>query len=121
MGDSVHKKLTVWQKAMDLVEEVYKLTRLLPKEEIYGLTNQLRRAVISIPSNIAEGYERNSLKEYIHFLSIARGSNSELRTQLQICIEVGYLAEENVTEVIELSDEVGKMLRAMTMKLTAKL
>jgi four helix bundle protein len=83
-----YKDFTVWQKAMDLTVEIYKLVKLLPKEETYALSDQMRRAVVSIPSNIAEGQSRNSDKEFANFLGIARGSNSELETQLQICIRL---------------------------------
>ena len=76
------KDLIVWQKAMDLVEETYRVVKCLPKEEQYGLSNQMRRAVVSIPSNIAEGNQRGSIKEYLHFLYIAMGSLGELETQI---------------------------------------
>ena len=88
------KDLIVWQKAMDLVEETYRVIKCMPKEEQYGLSSQMRRAAVSIPSNIAEGHLRNSSKEYVNFLSIANGSNAELYTQYQICIRLGYMSEE---------------------------
>jgi len=102
---------------MQLVKMTYELTKKLPKEELYGLSNQMRRAAVSIPSNIAEGYERNSQKEYIHFLSIAKGSNAELLTQLQITVLIDYLVSEDIREAVEASDEVGKMLGAIIKKL----
>ena len=80
-----YKDLIVWQKSMDLVIEIYKLVKKLPKEETYSLSDQMRRAVVSIPSNIAEGYTRKSTNEYLNFLSIANGSRTELETQLLIC------------------------------------
>jgi len=83
-----YKDLIVWQKAMDLAEEVYRLVKKLPKEELFALSDQIRRAVISIPSNIAEGHERNSIKEYYQFLSIAKGSNPCSRA---ICARVRRL------------------------------
>ena len=86
-----YKELTVWQKAMDLVVEVYCLVRKLPKEELYALSDQIRRAVVSIPSNIAEGQQRNSKNDFKHFLTIARGSNAEVETQLLICVRLTYL------------------------------
>jgi len=87
------KDLIVWQKAMDLVVEVYNLVKKLPKEEQFALSDQMRRAVISIPSNIAEGRGRYSIKEYTHFLSVAKGSNAELETQLLLCVKINYLKE----------------------------
>ena len=77
--------MVVWQKGIDLVQLIYRFTKSFPKEELYALSDQMRRAAISIPSNIAEGQQRNSLNEYIHFLSIAKGSTGELYTQLIIC------------------------------------
>ncbi|MFA5010608.1 MAG: four helix bundle protein [Ignavibacteria bacterium] len=80
-----HKDLEVWKKSIDLVSEIYEITKSFPKEEIYGLTNQIRRSAVSIPSNIAEGAGRNHDKEFIQFLYIAMGSSSELETQIFIC------------------------------------
>ena len=80
-----YRDLVVWQKGMDLVEEIYKITGFLPNEEKFGLTLQLKRAAVSIPSNIAEGFERNKTKDYIKFLSIAKASRAEVETQLLIC------------------------------------
>ena len=113
-----YKELIVWQKAMDLVVEVYQLVKLLPREEMYALSDQMRRAVISIPSNIAEGQARNSSKEFIQFLSIAKGSNAEIQTQLLICTKLRYLNEEQISNAINLSYEVGRMIHAITQKLT---
>ncbi|MEE3429008.1 MAG: four helix bundle protein [Ruminococcus sp.] len=112
-----YKELIVWQKSMDLVVDVYKLVKLLPTEELYALSSQIRRAVVSIPSNIAEGYNRKSTKEYLNYLHFARGSNSELQTQLIICVRLGYLKEETVKKVMELSDEVAKIINAIINKL----
>ena len=120
MNYTTFKDLQVWQSSMDLVEEVYKLTKLLPKEETFGLSLQLRRAVVSVPSNIAEGNSRHSTKEYINFLSIARGSNSEVITQLLICKRLGYFNAEQVKVAEALSDEIRKMLNAMIAKLQNK-
>lgn len=97
-----HHDLIVWQEAIALVKNVYCLTRDFPKEEIYGLSNQIRRAVISVPSNIAEGAARTSNREMLQFLSVARGSLSELETQLIIARELGYLKEyHEITEKID--------------------
>ena len=119
MSDTGYRKLQIWQKAMDLVEEVYTLSMNLPKHELYGLVSQLRRAVVSIPSNIAEGNARKSRKEYIHFLSIARGSKAELETQLEICVRLKYLDTVQVKLAFELCDEIGKMLYVFMMKLVS--
>ena len=112
-----YKDLIVWQKERALVTEVYKLTRLLPKEELFALSSQMQRAAISIPSNIAEGSQRKGINEYIHFLSIARGSNAELQTQLFICNDLGYLSEEQTASTLSLSYEIGKMLNSLMAKL----
>ena len=89
-----YKDFIVWQKAIDLSVEVYRLVKLLPKTETYALSDQMRRAVVSIPSNIAEGQGRNSAKDFANFLAIARGSQKELETQIYICIKIGYFTEE---------------------------
>ncbi len=114
-----YKDFIVWQKAMDLVVEVYRLTKTLPKYETYGLSDQMRRAAVSIPSNIAEGQGRNSTSEFIRFLNIARGSHSELDTQLQICVRLGYANETNTETALNLSKEIGKMLSSLIRKLKA--
>ena len=117
MRASSYKDLVVWQKAIDLSVEVYKLVKLLPKIETYALSDQMRRAVISIPSNIAEGKGRNSAKEYVKFLAIARGSQKELETQLYICTKLEYFTEEEATTALNLCEEVGKMLNSLIIKL----
>ena len=86
-----HKDLEVWKKSMDLVSNIYKITESFPNKELYGLTNQIRRAAVSIPSNIAEGAARNSKKEFIQFLYISLGSLSELETQIIIANRLEYL------------------------------
>ena len=90
-----YRELNAWKEAMNLVEMIYKLTASFPNEEKYGLTSQMQRAVVSIPSNIAEGYGRDSRKEYLYHLSVSRGSLAELETQLLIAIRLKYLAEES--------------------------
>ena len=107
------RNLVVWQKSMDLVKQVYALMRLLPKEEIFALSNQIRRAVVSIPSNIAEGYGRHSRNDYLRFLNIARGSKNEVETQLQICLMLDYLKPEDIAETQAICTEVGKMLNSL--------
>lgn len=113
-----YKDLIVWQKSMNLVVEIYKLVKLLPKEETYALSDQMRRAVVSIPSNIAEGYGRNSTRDYIKFLKVARGSCFELETQLQACVLVDYLSEEDAKVSFGFLDEIIKMLNALVKKLS---
>ena len=112
-----YKDLIVWQKAMDLTTEIYRLTKNLPKDELYGLTNQLRRAAVSIPSNIAEGNARTSTGDYVRFLSIARGSTAEVETQLLICVRLEYLTQEDIESALKLCDETGRMLTSMIKKL----
>ena len=112
-----YKELVVWQKAMDLTVEIYKLVKLLPKEETYALSDQMRRAVVSIPSNIAEGQGRNHPKVFVNFLSIARGSQSELNTQLEICIKLNYFTEQDAKNAFNLCEEVGKMLSTLIKKI----
>ena len=114
MKSSNYKELKVWQKAMDLTVEVYKLVKLLPKEETYALSDQMRRAVVSIPSNIAEGQGRNSDKEFIQFLSFARGSLWELETQIEICLRIGYIDQSLATNIYNLIAEISKMLNALS-------
>ena len=112
-----YRELIVWQKAMELVEEVYRLVKRLPREETYALSDQMRRAAVSIPSNIAEGHGRNSEREFLRFLSIAQGSRAELDTQIEICIRLKYIDMEQVVTAQNLSNEVGKMLRKMMQNL----
>ena len=111
-----YRDMIVWQKSMDLVVLVYQLVKSLPKEETFALASQMRRSVVSIPSNIAEGKSRKSLKEFTNFLSIARGSVSELETQLYICEKVNYLPYEKIVPALELSDEIGRMLSSLISK-----
>ena len=109
------KDLVVWQKAMKLVREVYSLTKSFPMDERYALTDQVRRAVVSIPSNIAEGSGRSSNADYGHFLAIARGSLYETMTQLQVAVDLGYIpALDPALEA--LISEVGRMLTCMLKK-----
>lgn len=105
-----HRDLIVWQRAIDLSVAVYELTRQFPREEIYGLVSQLRRAAVSIASNIAEGYGRTSTGEYLQFLGIARGSNLELQTQLVIARRLSLGSTEPIDQAEALSAEVAKML-----------
>ena len=105
-----YSDLVAWQKAMDLVEAVYRSTRAFPKEELYGLSSQLRRAAISIPSNIAEGHCRNGRKEFVHHLSIALGSLGELETQVMIFERLGYLAAPESSKILASAAEAGRII-----------
>ncbi len=106
-----HKDLDVWKKSMDLVEIFYKLTSAFPEEEKFGLINQMRRAVVSIPSNVAEGAARKSNKEFIQFLHVALGSLAELETQYLIAVRLKYIIENK--EIENKSNEVKRMLLGM--------
>jgi four helix bundle protein len=110
------RELIVWQKAMALALEVYKLTRSFPKEEAYVLTSQVRRAAVSIPSNIAEGHARQG-REYANFLSIARGSAAEVETQLLLAAQLGYLKPCEIEVALGLLTEVRKMSAAIVNKI----
>jgi len=112
-----YRDLIVWQKSMWLTKMVYVLTKRLPKEELNSLSDQMRRAAVSIPSNIAEGNAKLSSKDYANFLAIARGSKSELETQLLICVDIGYLTEEDTAEAMGLCTEIDKMLYALIARL----
>jgi four helix bundle protein len=108
-----YRDLVAWQKAMDLVEEIYRLTQDFPACEQFGLVNQLRRATVSVPSNIAEGQGHRSGKQFVHFLRMARGSLQEVETQIQIAGRLGYLNETAVSSVCALYEEVGRLLAGL--------
>jgi len=112
MGDSF-RDLAVWQRSIELTLAVYKLTAAFPDSERFGLTNQLRRASVSVASNIAEGYGRATKGEYLQFLGHARGSASEVETQLVIAKALGYGSQQQLQSSEALCSEVGRMLRAM--------
>jgi len=112
-----HRELQVWQRAIQMSIAIYRLTASFPKQEIYGLTAQLRRAGISVPSNIAEGYGRGSKGEYKQFLSIAKGSNLEVQTQLLIAKELEFADAPRIEKVEALTIEIDKMLNAILKKL----
>ena len=105
-----HHELTVWKKSIDFVTTVYKITEEYPKTEIYGLTNQVRRAVVSVPSNIAEGAARISKKEFSHFLSISLGSISEVETQLIVSRNLNYITNEQLENLLSELIEIRKMI-----------
>ena len=112
-----YRDLTVWQKAMDLVVESYRLVRLLPPSESFGLISQIRRAVVSIPANIAEGQGRDHLGDYIHHLSVAKGSLVELETHFLICERLKFLKPSDVQLLLSSTDEIGRMLSGLSKKL----
>ncbi|HVT89854.1 MAG TPA: four helix bundle protein [Tepidisphaeraceae bacterium] len=108
-----YRELIAWQKAMDIVEEVYRVTKSFPREEQYGLTNQVRRAAVSIPSNIAEGQGRGVSREFAHHLRISNGSRQEVETQLLIAVRLGYLSEISANPVLDQCAEVGRIISGL--------
>jgi four helix bundle protein len=120
MAVKTYRELVAWQKAMDLVEVVYRSTSGFPKEEIYGLTSQVRRAAVSVPSNIAEGQGRTSTRDFLNFLSIAAGSLCEMETQLLIAQRLHYLAATASTELLNRSAEVARVLHGLRRALIRK-
>ena len=110
---TTYRDLDVWQRSMELVEAVYTLARILPDEERFGLCQQIRRSVVSVPSNIAEGYGRKHRGDYVRHLSIANGSLKELETQLIIAVRLGYVDREMTRPGWELAQEVGRMLNRL--------
>jgi four helix bundle protein len=112
MGQA-YRDLQVWHRSMELAAAVYELFRTFPREELYGVTSQLRRAVISIPCNIAEGTGRNKVGEFKQFLGIARGSNYEVQTQLELAKTLNMVNPEPADKVLSISQEVGKMIYAL--------
>jgi four helix bundle protein len=104
------RELVAWQKAYELTLEIYRVTTAFPKKEIYGFVSQMRRAAVSIPSNIAEGYQRQSRKEYMQFLSIAYSSCGELETQLLLSHDLGFLDGSTFKKILSLQEEVSKLL-----------
>ena len=111
-----YKDLIVWQKAMDLTDEIYRLTNKLPKEELFGLSNQLRRAAVSVPSNIAEGHGRNTSKEFCRFLAISNGTCMELETQLLICVRLKFLTQQDIEIAVSMLSEISRMLTTLILK-----
>jgi four helix bundle protein len=113
-----YQELTAWQKAMDLVTTVYASTDRFPSTEVFGLRNQIRRAAVSIPSNIAEGQGRRSVQDFIRYLAISRGSLQELETQVLIAARLTYLSDEQRDSVLDLCSEVGRLLNGLSKSLT---
>ncbi|MBU0544915.1 MAG: four helix bundle protein [Proteobacteria bacterium] len=111
------KDLKMWQKGIEIVKDIYTLTKRFPKEELYGLTSQMKRSSISLPSNIAEGFKRSHNKEYKQFLHIAQGSLAELETQLIIAKELGYIKDNELDDIAEKIDHEAKMITSYSNKL----
>ena len=115
------KELKIWKMAMSLTKEIYLVTKSFPKEEIYGLTNQIRRSAVSVPSNIAEGCGRNTDKQLAHFLNISMGSLCELETQIIISTELEYLDQERSIEILKNIDEIERMTNGFRSKIETSL
>jgi four helix bundle protein len=118
MGVQSFHDLTVWQKSIELVEAVYRATSNFPREEVYGLTAQIRRAAVSIPANIAEGQSRNSTPEFLRFLSIAMGSRSEVETHVIVARRLQFLDTTASDDLLNQLGEIGRMLRGLCRSLT---
>lgn len=114
------RDLIVWQRSTDLVSEIYRVTKKFPKDELFALTNQMRRATVSIPANISEGYARKHRNEYLQFLRIAFGSGAELETYLVLSRNLGYLDSSELKKSEALLDEVMRMLNKLISSLVAK-
>lgn len=113
-------KLQIWVRAMDLTEKIYTHTRTFPKEELYGITSQIRRSAVSIPSNIAEGSQRTTDKDFAHFVLIAKGSLAELQTQLILCQKFSYLSKDEWVKLQIEMEELHRMLHSFHSKLVAR-
>ena len=116
-GIQTYRDLIVWQKSMKLVTSVYELTKQFPATELYGLTSQIQRAAVSIPSNIAEGYGRKSNQDFARFLQIAKGSLFELQTQLEIANNLNYLNQDQLSSFSQFTLEIEKMLGSLISKI----
>src|SRR5918911_2952989 len=120
MSVNSFRDLRVWQAGMDLVERIYQLTQAFPAQECYGLTSQMRRAAVSIPSNIAEGHTREHSKEYLHHLSMAQASLAELQTQIEIAGRLKYLSPQHVGQSLEHATSLSRQLFALRNALTKR-
>ena len=116
-----HKDLRVWQQSIEMVTSIYKMSKDFPKDEIFGLVSQMRRAAVSVPSNIAEGYARGTDKEKLHFLRISSGSMSEIETQLMLSLKLGYIGQETYNELSEQITSVWKQLNALISSIKKRL
>lgn len=113
-----YQDLIVWQKSLEFTIAIYRYTKTFPKEETYGLISQMRRAAVSISSNIAEGQTRHTVKQFFQFLSIARGSLSELETQIILTYRLNYISEDTKNELLKTAEEIGRMLSSLMKNLT---
>jgi len=113
-----YSELVVWQKAMDLVTDIYRITTTFPNEERFGLSSQMRRAAVSVPSNIAEGHGRKATGAYLNHLSIAYGSLVELETQIQISVRLEFISQNQSYDLLTKTDEIGKMLTGLKRSLS---
>ena len=104
------RELKIWQRSMDLVVKVYKKTKTFPKEETFGITFQIRKSAVSVPSNIAEGAGRDSNQQFKHFLAISMGSDNELQTQIELSRRIGYITDEDAFDIIEEASQIYKMI-----------
>ncbi len=116
-----YRQLVVWQKAMELVKAIYEVTERFPRHEVYGLTSQIRRAAISVPSNIAEGQGRDSTKEFLHHLSMAYGSLMEVETQVLIAESLTYIDQTDSAKILERTAETGRLINGLVRSLRQKL
>ncbi len=116
-----HKDLRVWQQSMELVTYIYTMTKTFPKDEVFGLVSQMRRAAVSVPSNIAEGYARGTDREKLHFLRISSGSMSEIETQLMLSLNLGFISQEQHIELSEEITAVWKQLNALISSIKKRL
>jgi four helix bundle protein len=112
-----YKDLIIWQRSMDMVESIYRITEDFPSKESFGLISQMRRAAVSVPSNIAEGYGRQSTGSYSQFLSVARGSLFELETQIDICVRLKYIQKTESEKLLSEIVEISKMISSLISKL----
>ena len=116
-----HKDLRVWQQSIEMVTSIYLMTKAFPKDELFGLVSQMRRAAVSVPSNIAEGYARGTDREKLHFLRISSGSMSEIETQLMLSLNLGYVSQEAFDELSEKVTSLWKQLNALVSSLKKRL
>jgi four helix bundle protein len=115
-----YRDLLIWQKGMDLVVASYQIAKKLPHHENFGLISQIERASVSIPANIAEGHGRRHTGDYLHHLSMARGSLVELETHFYICVRLGYLQSGDIQPLLRMTDELGRMISSLIQKLKTK-
>jgi four helix bundle protein len=121
MSLNCYRELEVWRLGIALTKQVYELTRTFPKHELYALCNQMQRAAVSVPANIAEGHARSSTKEFLHHLSIARGSLAELETMLTIAEELQYCRSSTTSPILKLCDRVSRMIAGLMHSLNARI